>query len=195
MPACSQTHSELHTPHLNTCIQLLLECPSPVRAQHPGPPDALTQSCRPSTCIQLIFLNYTRPDRCLRGSPRTLHPEGDTLLRGSVGSARSTASLLPPLGHSLSAFPSLGEAGSSTPVTCKCPVFALLHCLNKNLGLMEIRCLCDGLFLCTCHCCTNSTAVSVLYRMPIKGPDRPHTLFPKRNSLSLILKNAHWILL
>lgn len=115
----------------------MLESPSPVRAQHPGPPDALTQSCRPSICIRLTFLNYTEPDRCLVGRPWTLHLEGDTFLRGSVGFACSTASLLPPLGHSPSAFPSLGEAGSSAPVTCKCPVFALLHCLNKNPGIIK----------------------------------------------------------
>lgn len=155
MPTCSQTHSELHTLHLNRRALGSCKSPSPVRAQHPGPPDALTQSCRPSICIRLTFLNYTEPDRCLVGRPWTLHLEGDTFLRGSVGFACSTASLLPPLGHSPSAFPSLGEAGSSAPVTCKCPVFALLHCLNKNPGVMKIRCLCNGLFLSSCHCCTN----------------------------------------
>lgn len=155
MPACSQTHDELYTccPQ-QACIWLLLGCPSSARAQHPGLPDALTQSCRPSICIRLTFLNDTGPDRCLVGRPWTLHLEGDTFLRGSMGFACATASLLP-LGHSPSVFPSLGEAGSSAPVTCKRPVFALLHCLNKNPGSMKIRCLRDRLFLSTCHCCTN----------------------------------------
>lgn len=133
VPACSQTHSELYTccPQ-QACIRLLLECPSPVRAQHPGPPDALTQSCRPSICIQLTVLNYTGPDRCLVGRPWTLHLEGDTFLRDSVGFACATDSLLPPLGHSPSASPSLGEAGSSIPVAGKRPVFVCITPLSEQ---------------------------------------------------------------
>lgn len=119
------------------CIRFLLERSSPVRAQNPGPPDALTQCCRPSICIQLTFLNYTGPDRCLVGRPWTLRLEGDTVLRGSV----VLHAPQPPFSHHLatqpSAFPSLGEAGPSAPATCKYPGFApplseQKSCINGN---------------------------------------------------------------
>lgn len=125
------------------CIPLLLERSSPVRAQNPGPPDALTQCCRPSICIQLTFLNYTGPDRCLVGRPWTLRLEGDTVLRGSV----VLHAPQPPFSHYLatqpSAFPSLVRQGHPHLLHAQ---GLLLHCLNKNPASMEIRCLWNGFF-------------------------------------------------
>lgn len=115
--------------------RLLLECSSPVRAQNPDPL-ALPQSCPPSVMHLVDIPQSHGAQQVPEAMSAASRGVGNSTPGGSMVGMLHRASFSSSLGHSPTAFPSLGEAvllvRLSMPVTCRGPVFALPHCLNKR---------------------------------------------------------------